>query len=106
MHTEGKLRQDANLISDENGFFIASTYGEGIAKDKENARRLVACWNACDGLPTDILESMVNPAATYTALMKERGELVKLLRDYMNKAPGSMAKAAYILAKYPEAPNA
>lgn len=24
----------------------------------ENARRLVACWNACDGLPTESLEKL------------------------------------------------
>lgn len=53
---------------------------QGITQ-QDNARRIVACWNACDGLPTEVLEAMANPSSSYTALIKERDELVKALRN-------------------------
>ena len=39
---------------------IAEVYADTHEKAQANARRLAACWNACDGIPTEILESMVN----------------------------------------------
>lgn len=29
----------------------------GYIRDLEDARRLVACWNACQGIPTEALEA-------------------------------------------------
>ena len=42
------------------GYNIARTHfgveKDGIECEPGNARRLVACWNACDGIPTDDIE--------------------------------------------------
>jgi hypothetical protein len=58
-------------------------------KNKEDARRLVACWNACDGLHTESLESQkpltdqivdaLNEAYTMKA---KRDELLAALKAY------------------------
>lgn len=44
---------------------------------EDACRRLVACWNACSGVPTDDLEC--NPAL-FSALRFERDELLAMLR--------------------------
>lgn len=51
---------------DDNGFYgigsdvvslrLAFTHGEGDT-DAANARRIVACVNACEGVPTEVLEA-------------------------------------------------
>jgi hypothetical protein len=52
-HTPGRLRYDykpgycGELLAQNNS--ICSFNNE---PSKDNARRLVACWNACAGLPT------------------------------------------------------
>ena len=43
----------------------------------ENARRLAACWNACEGVPTDLLEA--NPAP-FSQLRAQRDELLEALK--------------------------
>ena len=43
-------------IGDLTGMMVAvTTTGHGV-ESKENARRIVACVNACAGIPTDVLE--------------------------------------------------
>lgn len=64
---------------DENGF----PDGEGRA----NARRIVACWNACHGLPTDELEQKGLASAFGNQLLqveKQRDVLIELLREARN----------------------
>lgn len=77
---------------------------------EETARRLVACWNACDGVSTDYLEGMASVpvpqratiegvidglAGARDALWKQRDELLieierqyTELADYRNNWPG------------------
>lgn len=89
-HTEGKLNADGALIKNENGEMVAAT--TMIASDEgspsaheENARRLVACWNACDGIPIEQLEwdqpTFVKMLLERQMLKKERDELLKAFRD-------------------------
>lgn len=61
-YTKGKLRigtpppNGEQTIGTTQGLMIAvATTGHGISS-KANARRIVACVNACAGLPTDALE--------------------------------------------------
>lgn len=60
-HTQGLLTRGSNLnISDENGHVVArlsSTLGK-YEPEAENARRMVACWNAFEGIPTENIERM------------------------------------------------
>lgn len=95
---------------------VVAINGEVGSDDEEesiaNARRLVACWNSCDGITTISLEDgnstnrqpMLDMANGIAELEQERDELLKALREYSGGVPGAMAKAAYILAKYPEQP--
>lgn len=59
-HTPGSIRYDfepdycGELIA-SNGTCIATFCDE---PSEEDARRLVACWNACEGLSTDALERL------------------------------------------------
>lgn len=88
-HTEGKLNADGALIKNENGEMVAAT--TMIASDEgspsaheENARRLVACWNACEGLATEALELMPNTMNQVFSIAnpkQERDELLEALKN-------------------------
>lgn len=67
------------------------TFSSDVAENAAaNARRLMACWNACDGIDTDMLESggfPMNAArkisetiAERDALLRDKAELASLLR--------------------------
>lgn len=51
--------------------------------DHANARRLVACWNACERLSTEALEDGCEPAL---ANAKIRGDLLSIERDELIEA--------------------
>ena len=61
-HTPGRLTvsKRPREIVDANGMFVAdcSTVMQH-GRDRGNARRLVACWNALEGIPTEQLEAGV-----------------------------------------------
>lgn len=40
------------------GIAVALDFGRIPGMREANARRLVACWNACNGLPTESLDGM------------------------------------------------
>lgn len=47
-----------------------------------NARRIAACWNACDGIPTAWLEGGAADILEHSiALIKQRDELLALLTE-------------------------
>jgi len=49
-----------NIVTPD-GYYIAGAIdglGDGVRDD--NARRIVACWNACHGVPTEVLEALVS----------------------------------------------
>lgn len=89
-HTPGRLTVHSTLpkviFTPDGQLCIAKTFNcvpedEAVA----NARRLVACWNACDGLSTDQIESMVNMAAFFfkhIELMAERDKLLAAIDVY------------------------
>ncbi|MEL4181204.1 hypothetical protein [Roseateles sp. PN1] len=79
-HTSGRLRiseegptiikEDFRMIGTDGGALVGSTAGHpnsGFFPTVEeaigNARRLVACWNACHGISTEELESRAAIAA-------------------------------------------
>lgn len=53
------------------------------AEEEYDARRIVACFNACAGIPTDMLEAMPSGPASllpmYARLEKQRDELLSAL---------------------------
>lgn len=72
-----KIRAESHEVVGDEGF-----YGD-IDEDKANARRLVACWNACEGIGTEELESETHAALgwsrTASKLIKASGERAELL---------------------------
>ena len=61
---------------------------------KENARRIVACVNACEGISTENLEDnkpIIELANDYNAVLKQRD----MLLDVLNKAANDLAYVAY-----------
>ena len=64
------------------------------ATAKENARRIVACVNACEGISTENLEDnkpIIELANDYNAVLKQRD----MLLDVLNKAANDLAYVAY-----------
>ena len=52
--------------------------------DFEDARRMLTCWNICDGVPTDVLErskSLTDFVLTGQAIERQRDELLKKVRE-------------------------
>ncbi len=98
-HTEGRLEADGMYVISEDGPFgatlvktlIADLHNSPMPENelKENARRLVACWNACEGLPTEALENLPVPiGAVLAGSDQQHDELVKAaeaLRDFVKK---------------------
>lgn len=75
---------------DENGF----PDGEGRA----NARRIVACWNACHGLPTDELEQKGLACAFGTQLLlleQHRDTLLEALNGVLGVMNNSQGVAGW-----------
>lgn len=64
-HTPGKLLHFGNgdIIQASSAcepviVDVASVYLRADCTQEGNARRLVACWNACEGIPTEVLEEL------------------------------------------------
>lgn len=86
-HTQGKLSiSDIGVgfeIQDEEESVIFQA--QQVPKDRghnrriANARRLVACWNACDGIGTEELE-----AGSIQKLREQRDELLAALKAIRN----------------------
>lgn len=65
-HAKGPIRigRDGSIVSDDQGAHVAGGdhvdyYGGYLVAESitpSNARRLVACWNAFDGIPTEKIE--------------------------------------------------
>ena len=90
-HTTGRIRYDGagDLVTVPGGEEVATTYiySDGLTHH-ENGRRLVACWNACDGITTERLEDLGKPLLGHligcderaARMVKERDELLTALR--------------------------
>ena len=137
-HTQGRLRastnvganlrsysQSAAITSEDVSSFggtqlVAGCFGDvlgGEAQAAANARRLVACWNACEGVPTELLElhgaKMIPPELPYAALEAQRDELLAELEALATWASTKttdgvhrghhIGKARALIAKHKEA---
>lgn len=93
-HTQGRLKvfnayADPE-IRDEAERFVANVGFSGNARSVADARRLVACWNACIDVDTKLLEQ--NPAP-FSALRAERDELLKQVNQLKREVSEARAKA-------------
>lgn len=80
-HTPGRLKVFSAYATPEirtqDDAFVANTspYNEA------NARRLVACWNACEGIDTEYLEGDESLPHYARRLMTQRDELLAALKQ-------------------------
>lgn len=86
-HTEGRLTaEEGGFLLRADGTCIAATGGE---QDAANARRLAACWNACEKVNTDDIETLAASGGLVIAeeAMKraviERGELLAAAQAFI-----------------------
>ena len=90
-HTEGLLavRETRVCLPRNEGGFDISNCPKAVA----NARRLVACWNACNGVSTERLEDMGRPLMAHligcderaARMVQERGELLVSLKAMLDR---------------------
>lgn len=93
-HTEGRMTTDEadHCMPHENILLMVGTRAVACVwiddapvpdynrEQQANARRLVTCWNACEGVPTEMLEAYPAP---FTELRTRRDELLEALRELM-----------------------
>jgi hypothetical protein len=85
-HTKGKLKVRGYYAVNELGraVFDCGCVPMEDEEIKANARRLVACWNACDGVSTESLETgelnVFDLTDRNVELANERDELLAALR--------------------------
>lgn len=74
-HTQGKLKVVSTYaipeIRDQADNFLFAA-GSASPQSFVNARRLAACWNACEGISTDLLENLTLTGDTIAARLKLR----------------------------------
>jgi len=90
-HTPGRLSFLANpiepnkyviAVNDQRWFMSILHNGEQWEPEqRENMRRLVACWNACEGLPTAWIEGGAADILEHAKSLKsQRDELLTVLK--------------------------
>lgn len=88
-HTPGRLtvRGGYGIYSNDGKTPVAGTClpNSMPESDEANARRLVACWNACDGISTEALENMPQPFGSllstgFQDVVAQRDELLEALK--------------------------
>ena len=88
-HTPGRLIVESCI--DGNGFYVASEQIEYDAvcecSDWDNATRLAAAWNACEGIPTEALEDNA-VADMLEALRVASEEIVSLESAHFSERAG------------------
>jgi hypothetical protein len=109
-HTKGKLIARGDLVCDSSGNSLWDYHDKSKEENEANARRLVACWNALEGVPTTwikkytgrplkniveqscdlvmkeeaLTEELIATQEERDALKSERGELVSIIRNLSN----------------------
>jgi hypothetical protein len=64
-----------------------------------NARRIVACWNACEGIPTEALQG-VNLQEKFTAVDDILKRALLLADDYCSQRDELLAAISALVADY------
>ena len=90
-HTQGRLyvvesqehwgRVNCHLTAEVDDASIGSIWVNGTSKNRANARRLVACWNACEGIPTEMLEAVCKVPLAAAMLVEQLDHFKALAKD-------------------------
>lgn len=82
-----RISQYGNVVAGDNNNFTNEVRVKGFTLSsgktcEDNARRIVACVNACEGIPTEVLESGPHRIIQrYAAAERQRDELLAALKD-------------------------
>lgn len=108
-HTPGKLRVESGhrgfvltLDGDGKQYDIAVVRDIGNEDNEANARRLVACWNALDGISTEALEQskpMAQLVIDHAMLIDALEAITTLLRGD-GRFPATVAQLDITLEKH------
>lgn len=86
-HTPGRLHvgeRNVEIVYDADGWAVCNAtvfHGRHPDMQAENARRLAACWNACEGLDTGFIEGaaekrVANQLVNFDQIVRQRDELL------------------------------
>jgi hypothetical protein len=97
-HTPGNLAVSGRYIKNKNSMPVAWMTGQMMLKEKQaNARRLVACWNACEGLETDQIDLI---ADSFEAMKAQRDELLAALKTINSRLLECAANPVFVNEAY------
>jgi len=92
-HENGEANSHALLEAGEDGepgnwlMTLQHNGHQTTERQRANLRRLVACWNACLNLPTDMLEHVgnivVEASVPFRILIEQRDELRAALEEFL-----------------------
>lgn len=104
-YTAGKLcTTPGTYITDEGSVVVARVdFGRPQEEYEANASRIVACWNACEGISTEALVAMPTPFSTllsaeFTGVVAQRDALAAALEAVVAQNPGALEQAEAALA--------
>lgn len=107
-HTQGPIRYDyapgycGELIASD-GHSVATFDDE---PSPEDASRLVACWNACEGLKTDLLENIATIGDTLASRFKLRDQTERKLTATHEELLKAIRSIAAITTRADQGPEA
>ena len=96
-HTPGKLKTSythiRHVLTEHGAVLAVCSNDQGLTTTQANARRLVAAWNACEGISTNTLEAIRSPikdiscvpglVADIDALRAVNAELVEACQELL-----------------------
>lgn len=93
-HTPGRMtwmrRPDASLIYVIRDHKAGSHAQGDIHINEANLRRLAACWNACEGLSTELLESITTVGDTLLDRFEQREKTERELKAQRDELLGAL----------------
>jgi hypothetical protein len=105
-HTMGRLATNVIRLTTEGQQKTLASMSI-YPQDKEDARRLAACWNACDGIPTEALEAEGSAVMGWTRTaskllhaMTQRDELLSALQTLVQQVESGYFD--YIATDHPD----
>ena len=87
---------DGSIMSGE--MYIARIWSDG-ENPQEDARRIVACWNACEGLTTEALETPRGMAGAIEPIIIERDRLKAINAELLAALESEWVQARAAIAK-------
>lgn len=103
-HTTGLLKLHTkypkDIVTPDGHYTVARTLPQPtIAVAVANARRLVACWNACEGISTDELETTGGAAVGWVRTASKLMHVTKQHDELLEELLGCIARAAIAKAE-------